>query len=169
MQFLRKITLGSFSLHNFWGACQISRRSAPLGPRSEGGFRGPPPPRIIMVQNSPVQLGLIVEVVNGKLKNYIKFIDPSHWLLLPHSNDKLLMCNHPTKSVHKIGIIIKVHWPLNFDHGDLTVMSLCLWVTFLPNTFDLSYSTDFADINHCLICQQDCYQTSSLLDTPTWN
>ena len=54
MQFLRKITLRSFSLHNFWGACQISWRSdLPRRPPPP-----PPPPSILKVQNSPVQLGL---------------------------------------------------------------------------------------------------------------
>ena len=59
MQFLKKKNY----LQNFGGACLISGRSAPSGPRSEGGLRAPPPPpppSILMERDSPVQLGLIV-------------------------------------------------------------------------------------------------------------
>ena len=65
MQFLRKITRG-LSL------CTISEVRAkfrgnrpPKGPRSKGGPPSPPPPppSIIMERNSPVQLGLIVNLL----------------------------------------------------------------------------------------------------------
>ena len=50
MQFLRKIAPKSFSLHNFWGACQVSRRSGVL----KGGGGG-----VHEAQNSPVQLASV--------------------------------------------------------------------------------------------------------------
>ena len=75
--------------------CKISRRSAPLGPRSEGGPIDPlpPPPSKNLLSKSPLKIGLKGKFSSGKEgalasqfnydSNFIKAIrsDALYWFL----------------------------------------------------------------------------------------
>ena len=51
--------------------CKVSRRSAPLGPRSEGGVKltppPPPPPSKNLFSKSPVKIGLMIDLTQVKV------------------------------------------------------------------------------------------------------
>ena len=53
-----------YSLHVSWHPCKISQRSAPSGPRSEGGVKlTPPPPSKNLLSKSPVKIGLKIHIL----------------------------------------------------------------------------------------------------------